>query len=696
MSGNLVSKTYTNSSSNSFATHLTTASSNRPTSDEPHVYVMLTKSSNILSELLPKQGLEDDEGGPNDEHEVEVNLSHYTEVNSNISMNDESIAHRTLTSSSSLPSALHQHHEYFSPLAKSVEFPPMKKPICLLFEDTLSTDYWNSIYNTTELWTCLYCGDKFLIKSLLKSHANEHRNEKNYSVSKSCIDCGEYFPTFSDYVRHTSRSGHKSDSFYSNGSIPTSATTRPVVRSTASMPEQYGSYTATTSTNPYVHTSSYASSYQSYSPSPRLSIDVSGSTQIYSGYNRDAQTDGSQQLYSPLSSTYIRGQASPNAVSGVSSRSPHFNNRFDNVSPLNIEHSRSPIIQNRSSLYANNTDSQYASARGPNTSSSSHINSNANSNPNSNTNIGIIGMKSPNKVSIQANLFVAGVQNDARGPGSCSWVLISVENGSMISQGSTLIHHGTVPLCPSRLHYEGLLMGIKTCTVKQISRVRVHCYSNTVLNNIVSGITKRVPVHIQEFNSTVQRFLSTFEQVEFEYISSHMNHYAMDLAHTSLVNYKNQSNSKLHVSVDHVKASYRDQFHHHQPHQPSVPSYASLNSSGSSSSGYTTAPSTISSTHSPFTSSTPSSHHTFPPFSPIQSNTAGLGLGLGEWDNRINFANNNTTATAINASIRDSSSSMNNSANGSAYGSSNRDSNSNINTKERNHQNLHQSSPRWG
>ena len=106
-----------------------------------------------------------------------------------------------------------------------VTFLPCKKPARLLFEDINSNDYWNGMYNSTEFWTCLYCGDKFLIKALLKSHAGEHKDEKNFSMSQSCFDCGSYFHTFQEYTFHMQSTGHMSDN--NNQSVSRNLNHRP-------------------------------------------------------------------------------------------------------------------------------------------------------------------------------------------------------------------------------------------------------------------------------------------------------------------------------------------------------------------------------------------------------------------------------------------------------------------------------------
>jgi ribonuclease HI len=88
---------------------------------------------------------------------------------------------------------------------------PTKKFSRLLFEDIYNQDYWIGMYNNSDHWTCLYCGEKFLIKAFLKSHAGEHRDEKNFSLSQTCQECHRYFESFSAYSLHMLQTGHMSD-----------------------------------------------------------------------------------------------------------------------------------------------------------------------------------------------------------------------------------------------------------------------------------------------------------------------------------------------------------------------------------------------------------------------------------------------------------------------------------------------------
>jgi uncharacterized protein with PIN domain len=86
----------------------------------------------------------------------------------------------------------------------------------LQIEDIRNPDYWYNLYHNSDFWTCLYCGEKFLIKTSLKSHAIEHKDEKNYSLSQNCKDCGQYFPTFPLFSNHVKMTGHMNeDSFRS-------------------------------------------------------------------------------------------------------------------------------------------------------------------------------------------------------------------------------------------------------------------------------------------------------------------------------------------------------------------------------------------------------------------------------------------------------------------------------------------------
>lgn len=594
MSGNLENK---------FAT----GGSNAPPSGrprEPPVYVLLTKSSTALLELFP----------PEEEEEVkdvksnivnEVARNEMIAISEGMSEVQMNVPHHV----SAPPPSTQSQSQLQVKSEPTVQFPAMKKPLCLLFEDTMSADYWNSLYQTSEFWTCLYCGEKFLIKSLLKSHANEHRDEKNYSVSKTCADCGEYFHMFSEYVRHMSRTGHMSDHFY--GSAPTA--NRPSLR------------------QPSTHNPPMAS----HSPTPRLYVDVSASVPPGLGFgNSSVDAANGDFLPSPTSSSY-HGRPSPTpAASG--NRSPFFNQRFDSASNMTSLNSVG-LNHNRSSI--------------PHTGFVDSVSADKNTNG---ADFGVIGIKSINK-SVQVNLFFSGLLRDARGPGSCSWLLLDAISGTMVSQGATLLHPGTVPLCPTRADYEGLLMGIKTCAVKQISRIRVHSCSEAVLSNIrSSGGIKQAPVYIQELNSTVQRFLSTFERVEFEYVPPQRNQYATDLARNCLVSHTGtkQGVPKLNVSVDTTKG-IRDY-------------YSGVSSA--SSGGYTTGPSTAS--LSPFSpsyhSSSPSHHNHPPPFSP---SNVYAGLGLDEHDS---------------ARLGPSLNQVHNLG-------SNRD-----NGKDRNRSNFHSSLPRWG
>lgn len=369
-----------------------------------------------------------------------------------------------------------------------------KKTNRLLAEDVQSNDFWTGLYNNSDFWTCLYCGEKFLIKSALKAHASQHKDEKNFSLSQTCLDCGLNFPTFPEYSHHMQITGHMSESHVKPS----------MVRKQLQQQQQQQHQQQSSAASGFSSGAGIADLTKGLSLEPP-GVAAARSMLPHTPPSPHETVDGAP-LYQRFFGSHNGPAGSAHAGNGTYSLNGHSSKSMYQMPDIN-------------------------------TSATSNSLSSRSLGPHSGSNL-------------QATLFFGSASLTDYPVACCAWVLLD-EVGGILTQGCAPvdqpIHHGgagsAMAAAMVRMDYEGLINGVKAALNFMITRMKIKSSSETVLKQLsqsqsqsqLLGVSLSQKLIIAEdLNDLVMNLLTKFEQLDFELVSTEQNGYVQQLARKTL------------------------------------------------------------------------------------------------------------------------------------------------------------------